>query len=56
MTISISFNEWFCTSILSSENGFCGVTAIEIKSGKFFVIRGRAGIICTDGTGVYSFF
>jgi len=49
-------NEWFCTSILSSEDGFCGVTAIEIKSGTFFVIRGRAGIICTGGAGrIYSF-
>ena len=49
-------NEWFCTSLLSSGNGFCGLTAIEIKSGEFFVIRGRAGIICTGGAGrIYSF-
>ena len=49
-------NEWFCTSVISSGNGFCGLTAIEIKSGEFFVIRGRAGIICTGGAGrIYSF-
>lgn len=49
-------NEWFCTSILSNGNEFSGLTAIEMKSGTFFIIRGRAGIICTGGAGrIYGF-
>jgi succinate dehydrogenase / fumarate reductase flavoprotein subunit len=51
------FNEWFCTSILTYEdNSFCGVTAIEMKTGDFVKFKARAGIICTGGAGrMYSF-
>lgn len=50
------YNEWFCTAILSDENNFCGVTAIEMKSGNFVKFRAPAGIICTGGAGrIYSF-
>ena len=50
------YNEWFCTSILSDENNFRGVTAIEMKSGNFVKFRAPAGIICTGGAGrIYSF-
>lgn len=50
------YNEWFCTAILSEENNFCGVTAIEMKSGNFVKFRAPAGIICTGGAGrIYSF-
>ena len=49
-------NEWFCTSILSDGNKFSGLTAIEMKSGTFYIIRGCAGIISTGGAGrIYSF-
>jgi succinate dehydrogenase / fumarate reductase flavoprotein subunit len=50
------YNEWFCTSILSDENIFRGVTAIEMKTGNFFKLLAPAGIICTGGAGrIYSF-
>jgi succinate dehydrogenase / fumarate reductase, flavoprotein subunit len=50
------YNEWFCTAILSDENNFRGVTAIEMKSGNFVKFRAPAGIICTGGAGrIYSF-
>ena len=50
------YNEWFCTSILSDENSFRGVTAIEMKTGNFFKLLASAGIICTGGAGrIYSF-
>jgi len=50
------YNEWFCTSILSDENSFRGVTAIEMKTGNFFKLLAPAGVICTGGAGrIYSF-
>ena len=50
------YNEWFCTSILSEDNNFQGVTAIELKTGKFFKFKSAAGIICSGGAGrIYSF-
>ncbi|MCI0559601.1 MAG: succinate dehydrogenase/fumarate reductase flavoprotein subunit [Nitrososphaera sp.] len=50
------YNEWFCTSILRENNSFQGVTAIELKTGEFTVLRAPAGIICTGGAGrIYSF-
>ena len=50
------YNEWFCTSILSEGNRFLGVTAIEMKTGNFYELLARAGIICTGGAGrIYSF-
>jgi succinate dehydrogenase / fumarate reductase, flavoprotein subunit len=51
------YNEWYCTSILDDgHNNFNGLTAIEMKSGNFIVIKALAGIICTGGAGrIYSF-
>jgi succinate dehydrogenase / fumarate reductase flavoprotein subunit len=51
------YNEWFCTSILTSDEGsFRGVTAIEMKTGNFFKLLAPACIICTGGAGrLYSF-
>jgi succinate dehydrogenase / fumarate reductase flavoprotein subunit len=50
------YNEWFCTSILSDDNSFRGVTAIEMKTGNFYELLAPAGIICTGGAGrIYSF-
>lgn len=50
------YNEWFCSSILQENGAFQGVTAIEMKTGKFTVIKAPAGIICTGGAGrIYSF-
>lgn len=51
------YNEWFITSILrDNENDFYGLTAIELKSGNFYIFQGLSGIICTGGAGrIYSF-
>jgi succinate dehydrogenase flavoprotein subunit len=49
-------NEWFCTSIVSDGSSFRGFTAIEMKTGKFVIIKSLAGIICTGGAGrIYGF-
>jgi len=49
-------NEWFVTSIVHNGKKFLGVTAIEMSSGAFYSIKGRALIIATGGAGrLYSF-
>ncbi len=49
-------NEWFVTSIIHDGKKFMGVTAIELGSGNFYTIKGKALIIATGGAGrVYSF-
>ncbi len=49
-------NEWFATSIIHDGNKFMGLTAIEISSGNFYQIKGKALIIATGGAGrLYSF-
>ncbi len=50
------FNEWFVTSIIHDGQRFMGVTAIELSSGTFYQIKGKALIIATGGAGrLYSF-
>ncbi|HME18797.1 MAG TPA: succinate dehydrogenase/fumarate reductase flavoprotein subunit [Nitrososphaerales archaeon] len=50
------YQEWFATSILSEGGEFRGVTAVELKTGGFASILGKAGIIATGGSGrLYSF-
>ena len=49
-------NEWFATSIVHDNKKFMGLTAIELSSGTFYTIRGKALIIATGGAGrLYSF-
>ena len=49
-------NEWFVTSIVHDGQRFMGVTAIELSSGTFYQIKGKALIIATGGAGrLYSF-
>jgi len=49
-------NEWFVTSIIHDGKRFMGVTAIELASGTFYIIKGKALIIATGGAGrLYSF-
>ncbi len=45
------YNEHFVTSILIDNNTFCGLTAIDMTTGKFKVIRGKALIIASGGAG-----
>ena len=49
-------NEWFATSIVHDGKKFMGLTAIELSSGTFYTIKGKALIIATGGAGrLYSF-
>ncbi|MGI9565808.1 MAG: succinate dehydrogenase/fumarate reductase flavoprotein subunit [Nitrosopumilus sp.] len=49
-------NEWFATSIIHDRKRFMGITAIELSSGTFYTIKGKALIIATGGAGrLYSF-
>ena len=49
-------NEWFATSIIHDGTRFMGLTAIELSSGTFYIIKGKALIIATGGAGrLYSF-
>ena len=45
------YNEHFITSILVENGAFCGLTAIDMTTGKFKVIRGKALIIASGGAG-----
>jgi succinate dehydrogenase / fumarate reductase flavoprotein subunit len=49
-------DEWFVTSILVKDGQFRGLTGIEMKTGKFYVVLGKALIIATGGGGtLYGF-
>jgi succinate dehydrogenase / fumarate reductase, flavoprotein subunit len=45
------YNEHFITSILIDKGVFCGLTAIDMTTGQFKVIRGKALIIASGGAG-----
>jgi succinate dehydrogenase flavoprotein subunit len=52
----VFYQEWFATSILAPGGEFAGVTAIDMKTGDFAAILGKAGIMATGGSGrLYSF-
>ncbi len=49
-------HEWYVTSILHEAGRFRGITAIDLKTGNFFVVRAKAGILATGGAGrIYGF-
>lgn len=49
-------NEWFATSIIHDGQQFVGITAIELSSGTFYVIKAKSLIIASGGAGrLYSF-
>ena len=50
------YQEWFVTSLLVEQGKFCGITAIEMKTGAFVAIAAKAGIIASGGAGrLFSF-
>jgi len=50
------YDEVFVTSILTDGKGFCGLTAIEMPTGRFLALRGKALLIATGGLGtLYGF-
>jgi len=49
-------NEWFATAIIHDGQRFLGLTAIELSSGNFYLIKAKAMIIATGGAGrIYSY-
>ena len=50
------YHEWFVTGLIVDGAGFHGATAIEIRSGNFYLFKAKAGIIATGGAGrLYAF-
>ncbi len=50
------YDEFFVTSILTSDGEFQGLTVIDMPRGKFVVLRGKAMILATGGLGtLYGF-
>lgn len=50
------YDEFFVTSILTSDGEFQGLTAIDMPRGKFVILRGKAMILATGGLGtLYGF-
>jgi succinate dehydrogenase flavoprotein subunit len=43
--------EWFVTSLIVDHGAFRGLTAIDMKTGSFYAVRAKAGIIATGGAG-----
>jgi len=50
------YDEWFVTSILTNDGQFSGLTALDMRTGKFHVFKGKSLIICTGGIGRISGF
>ena len=46
-----SYDEWFVTSLIMEDGECCGVVAMEIQTGRFYVIRAKTVILCTGGLG-----
>jgi succinate dehydrogenase / fumarate reductase flavoprotein subunit len=50
------YDEFFATSILHKDGTFAGITGIDMATGQFMVIRGKAMLIATGGLGtLYGF-
>jgi fumarate reductase flavoprotein subunit len=45
------FDEFFVADLLVEDGRACGVLAIEIASGRFFLFEARAVVMCTGGAG-----
>ncbi len=45
------YEEWFVLSLIIEDGACCGVTALEISTGRVYVIRAKTVILCTGGLG-----
>ena len=45
------YHEFFVTSLILENNEFRGVTAIDLKTGEFYLFKAKAGILATGGAG-----
>ena len=46
-----SYDEWFVTTLIIEDGECCGVVAMEIRTGRMYVIRAKTVILCTGGLG-----
>ena len=46
-----SYEEWFITSLIIEDGECRGVVALDIRTGRFYVIRAKTVILCTGGLG-----
>ena len=46
-----SYDEWFVTTLIVEDGECCGVVAVEIRTGRLYVIRAKTVILCTGGLG-----
>ena len=46
-----SYEEWLVTSLIVEDGECCGVVALEIRTGRFYVIRAKTVLMCTGGLG-----
>ena len=46
-----SYEEWFVTTLIMEDGECCGVVALEIRTGRLYVIRAKTVILCTGGLG-----
>lgn len=50
------YDEVFVTSIIAEDGRFCGITMMDMSTGEFHVLRGKALLIATGGLGtLYGF-
>lgn len=45
------YEEWFVTSLVQQDGGVRGVVALELLTGQLHLIKAKAVIVCTGGTG-----
>ncbi len=46
-----SYEEWFVTGLVKEDGQVCGVTALEIRTGRIYAIRAKTVIFATGGLG-----
>jgi succinate dehydrogenase / fumarate reductase flavoprotein subunit len=46
-----TYEEWFVTTLIIEEGECCGVVALEVRTGRLYVIRAKTVILCTGGLG-----
>ena len=46
-----TYEEWFVTTLILEDGECCGVVAMEIRTGRLYVIRAKTVILCTGGVG-----
>ncbi len=46
-----SYEEWYVTSLIIEDGECCGVVALEIRTGRLYVIRAKTVVLCTGGLG-----